>query len=159
MSRCVNVTLLCYCWIYGSTKGKWYVNFLTRRHAAYHIINHWHLGDHPLPGVYLRIICVLHIWLTITLTIWLVMTTPPRHAGSSALGNLPVHRGFKSSLGYMGGAEDHYTQIGDYKEKSPDSYSTLAVYGDERDDQVDYRSIAGTGGIVDMWDTDGPAYG
>ena len=83
-----------------------------------------------------------------------------RHAGSSAVGNLPVHRGFKSSLGYMGGAEDHYSQIGDYKEKSPDAYSAPAAFGDERDDQVDYASMsAGSGGIVDMWDTDGPAYG
>ena len=37
-------------------------------------------------------------------------------AGSSTPANLPVERGFTSSLGYMGGAEDHYSQIGDYKE-------------------------------------------
>lgn len=80
-----------------------------------------------------------------------------RHAGSSALANLPVHRGFKSSLGYMGGAEDHYSQIGDYKEKSPDDRDAPAVFGDDRDDHVIYT--AGSGGIVDMWDTDSPAYG
>ena len=44
-------------------------------------------------------------------------------AGSSTPANLPVERGFTSSLGYMGGAEDHYNQIGDYKEGGDGSLS------------------------------------
>ena len=60
----------------------------------------------------------------------------------------------------MGGAEDHYTQIGDYKEKAPDADNVPSVFGDDRDDHVDYKSVAaGNAGIVDMWDTDRPAYG
>jgi hypothetical protein len=51
------------------------------------------------------------------------------NAGSSTYANLPMSRGFISSLGYMGGAEDHYTQIGDYKAKGVAAYR-----GDESDD-------------------------
>ena len=73
------------------------------------------------------------------------------HAGSSCPANLPVNRGFTSSFGYMGGAEDHYTQIGDYKG---------VVYGDARDDLKNYSSVDAEGeNIVDIWDTSAPAYG
>ena len=51
--------------------------------------------------------------------VWLLLIRLPcccSDAGSSTPANLPVERGFTSSLGYMGGAEDHYSQIGDYKE-------------------------------------------
>jgi hypothetical protein len=33
------------------------------------------------------------------------------NAGSSAWGNMPINRGFDTSYGYMGGEEDHYTQV------------------------------------------------
>jgi hypothetical protein len=37
------------------------------------------------------------------------------------------------------------------------------VFGDDRDDRRDYNALLSTEGgkaaIVDMWDTDGPAYG
>ena len=32
------------------------------------------------------------------------------HAGASCQANLPVNRGFNRSIGYLSGAEDHYTQ-------------------------------------------------
>ena len=74
-------------------------------------------------------------------------------AGSSTPANLPVERGFTSSLGYMGGAEDHNTQIGDYKEGGNGSLSGESD-GDESDDFRSYGK--GGGGIVDIWDTDKP---
>ena len=52
----------------------------------------------------------------------------------------------------MGGAEDHYTQHGDYKSREESD----AVTGDETDDLKDYTTGSS---IVDMWDTDKPAYG
>ena len=36
------------------------------------------------------------------------------NAGSLLYGQVPTERGFESSLGYMGGEEDHYTQVGGY---------------------------------------------
>ena len=33
------------------------------------------------------------------------------HAGASCEANLPVNRGFNRSIGYLSGAEDHYTQM------------------------------------------------
>ena len=74
-------------------------------------------------------------------------------AGSSTPANLPVERGFTSSLGYMGGAEDHYSQIGDYKEGGNGRLSGESD-GDESDDFRSYGK--GGGGIVDIWDTDKP---
>ena len=74
-------------------------------------------------------------------------------AGSSTPANLPVERGFTSSLGYMGGAEDHYSQIGDYKEGGNGSLGAESD-GDESDDFRSYGK--GGGGIVDIWDTDKP---
>ena len=74
-------------------------------------------------------------------------------AGSSTPANLPVERGFTSSLGYMGGAEDHYSQIGDYKEGGNGNLSGESD-GDESDDFRSYGK--GGGGIVDIWDTDKP---
>jgi hypothetical protein len=52
----------------------------------------------------------------------------------------------------MGGAEDHYTQIGDYKG---------GVRGDASDDlrMLNLSGGLGSGGIVDIWDTAAPAYG
>jgi arylsulfatase I/J len=62
------------------------------------------------------------------------------NAGSTAWGNMPINRGFDSSYGYMGGAEDHYTQHGDYKIKYENG-------------ELGYTSA------VDLWENDGPAYG
>ena len=36
------------------------------------------------------------------------------NAGSLLYGQVPTERGFDSSLGYMSGEEDHYTQVGGY---------------------------------------------
>lgn len=36
------------------------------------------------------------------------------NAGSLLYGQVPTERGFESSFGYMGGEEDHYTQVGGY---------------------------------------------
>ena len=74
-------------------------------------------------------------------------------AGSSTPANLPVERGFTSSLGYMGGAEDHFSQIGDYKEGGNGNLGGESD-GDESDDFRSYGK--GGGGIVDIWDTDKP---
>ena len=74
-------------------------------------------------------------------------------AGSSTPANLPVERGFTSSLGYMGGAEDHFSQIGDYKEGGNGRLSGESD-GDESDDFRSYGK--GGGAIVDIWDTDKP---
>jgi len=49
------------------------------------------------------------------------------HAGGSCTKNLPIHRGFNKSIGYLSGEEDHYSQH--------------------------------TGGGIDLWEDDGPAYG
>jgi arylsulfatase A-like enzyme len=49
------------------------------------------------------------------------------NAGSSTYANLPYQRGFTSSLGYMGGMEDHYTQHGGYKAVTGAWSSVLSV--------------------------------
>lgn len=53
------------------------------------------------------------------------------HCGAQTVGHLPVSRGFTSSLGYLGGETDHWTQAITYE----------------------------FGAYVDLWDTDAPAYG
>lgn len=55
------------------------------------------------------------------------------HAGSSCEANLPVHRGFDSSFGYLGGSEGHFNQ----REGNAGAASSP----------------------VDLWVDDGPGYG
>ena len=54
------------------------------------------------------------------------------HAGQSSPDLVPAARGFDSSLGYLNGAEDHWKQ---------------------------YRPACGDDRFVDLYDTDGPAFG
>ncbi|KAH8071295.1 sulfuric ester hydrolase [Aureococcus anophagefferens] len=54
------------------------------------------------------------------------------HAGQSSADLVPAARGFDTSLGYLNGAEDHWTQA---------------------------RPACGVGNFVDLYATDGPAFG
>ena len=54
------------------------------------------------------------------------------HAGQSSADLVPAARGFDTSLGYLNGAEDHWTQA---------------------------RPACGVGSFVDLYATDGPAFG
>eukprot|EP00041_Stephanoeca_diplocostata_P021574 m.504162 g.504162 ORF g.504162 m.504162 type:complete len:330 (+) comp21856_c0_seq1:211-1200(+) len=55
------------------------------------------------------------------------------HAGSSCEPNLPINRGFNASIGYLGGMEDHYTQVGsggvDLWQDDGPAYGKNGTYG------------------------------
>ena len=56
------------------------------------------------------------------------------HAGMSNMAYLPINRGFDSSFGYLGGAEDHYTHIQgdgiDFWNSSQAILEYKGIYGD-----------------------------
>ena len=64
------------------------------------------------------------------------------HAGFASPALTPHGRGFKTSLGYFHADEDHWTQI------FPGPASGICE-----------NVTGGTGGVVDLWDTDEPAHG
>lgn len=55
------------------------------------------------------------------------------HAGSAFMGQLPVNKGFKSSLGYLSGNEDHYSQTAagyvDFWDTDAPAYRETGTYG------------------------------
>ena len=81
------------------------------------------------------------------------------HAGHTIVKQLPHGRGFHTSLGYLNGACDHYTQMdgedgckpsGEYTEQPSIDWSTL-------DDTP--VGLLSSGSSTDLWNTDEPGYG
>ena len=62
------------------------------------------------PGAHYPYLCFATMP-TMPLTLTLTWQVGKWNAGSLLYGQVPTERGFETSLGYMGGQEDHYTQV------------------------------------------------
>ena len=81
------------------------------------------------------------------------------HCGMASPRVIPHGRGFDTSLGFFNFGEDHYTQIRGGQAALADGAAVEAEEEDDGGGGVSSLACGGGARGVDLWRTDGPAYG